>query len=198
MSDESKKIDDVVIPSALLGGLQNPTESKGEKEIPKNELLRHDFVKQLKRAYIDYGIKINDDDPLIAVLIGQNVLIDLYEQETTKHIDSKFDALERALSTFPVRVSEELNERAENFLTMVEKVDSQVEQHLNAEFTDFQKRVAGYAQDTEKYLRSIKAGDEPKQTNSISGIKIFGLCFVSSLFSVTIALVAFYYGFLMR
>ncbi|EOO1516979.1 hypothetical protein BL773_RS27060, partial [Escherichia coli] len=100
------------------------------------------------------GIKITDDDPLIAILLGQDVLLSIYDTQLSERINNRFNTLETALNSFPVRVSDQLNERAENFLNLVDKVDNQVEQHLKSELKGFQENVRDYAQSTENRLKS--------------------------------------------
>ncbi|EDH5852171.1 hypothetical protein CB230_23470, partial [Salmonella enterica subsp. enterica serovar Agona] len=101
-----------------------------------------------------------------------------------------------ALSSFPVRVSDQLNERAENFLNLVDKVDNQVEQHLKSELKGFQENVRDYAQSTENRLKSIKVDGSASKSESISYAKVFGVSFIASAFAVAVVLAAFYYGFL--
>lgn len=181
MSEEGKKITNVEIPHGVLES------SRTDKDM--------ELINKLKHRYIEKNIKITDDDPLIAILLGQDVLLEIYDMQISERINKRFDSLEKALSTFPVRVSDELNERAENFLNLIEKVDNQVENHLQSELKSFQGHVSDYAKSTESHLKSIKIGDD-KKVESISYAKVFAISFISSALAVSLALACFYYSFL--
>lgn len=182
MSEEGKKITNVDIPSGLL---DEPGTGKSAKDM--------ELITRLKHKYIEKGIKITDDDPLIAILLGQDVLLDIYDMQISERINKRFDSLEQALSTFPVRVSEQLNERAENFLNLVDKVDSQVENHLNGELKSFQTNVRDYALSVESHLKSKNIGSDDKKPESISYARVFGISFIAASLAVALVLACFYY-----
>ncbi|MCK8335972.1 hypothetical protein LXA54_16920 [Erwinia amylovora] len=185
MSEDGKKITHVEIPGGLL-------DSEGSGKTAKDMEL----ITRLKHKYIEKGIKITDDDPLIAILLGQDVLLDIYDMQISERINKRFDSLEKALSTFPVRVSDQLNERAENFLNLVEKVDNQVENHLQSELKSFQVNVRDYAQSTEKHLKSQNFGADDKKADPISYARVFGVSFIAASLAIALALTVFYYQFL--
>ncbi|EPD8634626.1 hypothetical protein ACSE4R_004086 [Escherichia coli] len=185
MSEDGKRLTSVEIPDGLLKQ-SNRTEKDQE------------LITKLKYMYIEKGIKITDDDPLIAILLGQDVLLSIYDTQLSERINNRFNTLETALNSFPVRVSDQLNERAENFLNLVDKVDNQVEQHLKSELKGFQENVRDYAQSTENRLKSIKVDGSASKSESISYAKVFGVSFIASAFAVAVVLAAFYYGFLVR
>ncbi|EGB7013652.1 hypothetical protein H8C17_002615 [Salmonella enterica] len=181
MSDEGKKITNVEIPQGVLES------GRTGKDM--------ELITKLKHKYIEKNIKITDDDPLIAILLGQDVLLEVYDMQISERINKRFDSLEQALSTFPVRVSDQLNERAENFLDLVEKVDNQVENHLKNELKDFQSNVRDYAKSTESYIKSIKVVDD-KKPESISYTKVFAISFIAAMLAMALVLTGFYYSFL--
>ncbi|KMK87235.1 hypothetical protein KCQ_05481 [Pectobacterium atrosepticum ICMP 1526] len=180
----------------MINSFTIPSGLSGQQMKKDSEQAKADFVKKLKRAYIDHGIKINDDDPIIAVLIGQEVLIDIYQNETLQYINNKFDILEKSLNTFPVRVNEELNERAESFLNMVQQVDSKAEKHFDDELSNFQKKVSDFANNAEIYLKSqqLTHKEKPKEGFSKSDLfKIYIGIFGFSFLGIGAALVLFYF-----
>ncbi|EBY7550167.1 hypothetical protein ACNCSK_004581 [Escherichia coli] len=182
MSEEGKKISNVEVPQGVLES------GRTGKDM--------ELINKLKHKYIEKNIKITDDDPLIAILLGQDVLLEIYDMQISERINKRFDSLEQALSTFPVRVSEQLNERAENFLNLVEKIDSSVESHLVNELKTFQGNVRDYAISTENHLKSIKVGSDNKKADNISYAKVFAVSFISSALAVSLALACFYFSFL--
>lgn len=182
MSEEGKKISNVEVPQGVLES------GRTGKDM--------ELINKLKHKYIEKNIKITDDDPLIAILLGQDVLLEIYDMQISERINKRFYSLEQALSTFPVRVSEQLNERAENFLNLVEKIDSSVESHLVNELKTFQGNVRDYAISTENHLKSIKVGSDNKKADNISYAKVFAVSFISSALAVSLALACFYFSFL--
>ncbi|CAO94833.1 hypothetical protein [Erwinia tasmaniensis] len=178
MSEEENKITSVEIPSGL-------------KPVPNLTGKDRDLIKMLKHRYIEKGIKITDDDPLIAIILGQDILLDIYAATLSEDLNSRLDSIMEGLNTFPVKVSEELTQKADAYLSMIEKIDNKSQEHLSGEFDNFAKRVSKYAKDTETHIRSLKV-DERTPEPSLSGIKVFGLCFISSLISVSIALAVGY------
>lgn len=175
---EPRMLTDVEIPSGILK--DNTLTNKDR-----------DLIKLLKHKYIEKGIKITDDDPLIAIILGQDVLLDVYAATLSEELNVRLDAIKEGLNSFPLKVSEELTDKADAYLSMIEKIDSKSQEHLSGEFDSFAKRVSQYAKDTESYLKSIKVEDRPQQA-AISGLKVFSLCLVSSLISVTLALAVAY------
>ncbi|EJF2737314.1 TPA: hypothetical protein OOF39_004583 [Kluyvera ascorbata] len=182
MSEEGKKITNVEIPQGVLES------GRSDKDMA--------LINKLKHKYIEKNIKITDDDPLIAILLGQDVLLEIYDMQISERINKRFDSLEQALSTFPVRVSEQLNERAENFLNLVEKIDSSVESHLANELKTFQGNVRDYAKSTETHLKSIKVGADNTKAENISYAKVFAISFIASALAVSLALACFYFSVL--
>jgi len=181
MSEDGKKITNVEIPGGLLN-----------EEVSGKTAKDMELITKLKHKYIEKGIKITDDDPLIAILLGQDVLLEIYDMQISEHITKRFDSLEKALSTFPVRVSDQLNERAENFLNLVEKVDDQVGNHLESELKSFQTNVRDYAKTTENHLKSKNFGSEDKKTESISYARVFAVSFIAASLAVALVLAGFY------
>ena len=83
MSEDGKRLTSVEIPDGLLKQ-SNRTEKDQE------------LITKLKHMYIEKGIKITDDDPLIAILLGQDVLLSIYDTQLSERINNRFNTLETA------------------------------------------------------------------------------------------------------